>query len=242
MAQRALQPPPALSRPVVVAVADDTPGETHDDRFVLCVDEPAAYDRQAARDLQERLDGELVRIERSIGEEQRRIDQLGSTLQDLGNWRTRFGGGKLDALRREMEEKMSRIEGIESEMAALAERIEVDESAASDRRARAREHDEQAHAFSECARRAREHNAQWESRLEDWNMARLRHEQVSRSAEARASDNEAERDALTNEARGRESEAAAEAQRAADMEREAGEIVYRAPEGRAVKRSRCLAP
>ena len=232
VAERALQPPPALSRPVVVAVADDTPGETHGDRFVLCVDEPAAYDRQAARDLQERLDGDLARIERSISEEQRRIDHLASTLQDLSSWQTRFGGGKLDALSREIEEKVSRTEGIGNEMEALTERIEVDEAAARDFRARSREHDEQAHAFSERARRAREHHAQWESRMEDWQRAHLRHEQAARSAEARASDNEAERDALAGEARERENEAVAEAQRAANMEREAGEIVYKAPEGR----------
>ena len=231
VAQRALQSPPALSRPVVVAVADDTPGETRGDRFVLCVDEPAAYDRQAAHDLQERLDGELARIEGSIGEEQRRIDRLESTIQDLDSWRTRFGGGKLDALSREIEEKVTRTEGVESEMTQLAERIEIDETAARDCRAGEREHDERAHAFSECARRAREHHAQWESRLDDWNVARLRHEQAARSAEAQASDNEAERDALADEARRREGEAAVEAQRAAGMEREAGDIVYRAPEG-----------
>ena len=234
-AQRALQSPPALSRPVVVAVANDTPGETHGDRFVLCVDEPAAYDRQAARDLQERLDGDLARIERSIGEERRRSDHLESTLRDLGTWCARFGGGRLNALTREMKEKISSTEDIGSEMAALAERIETDETAARDCRARAHEHDAQAHALLERERRAREHHEQWESRLEDWHLARLRHEQSARSAEAQASDNEAERDELADEARGRESEAATEAQRAADMEREAGEIVYRAPEGQIVK-------
>ena len=231
VAQRVLQSSPALRRPVVVAVADDTPGETHGDRFVLCVDEPAAYDRQAARDLQERLDRELAGIEGSIGEEQRRIDRLESTLQNLDSWRTRFGDGKLDVLSREIEEKLARAEGIEGEMAALAERIESDETAARDSRARAREHDERAHVFSEYARRAREYHAQWESRLDDWNMARLGHEQTARTAEAQASDNEAERDKLTDEARRCEVDAADEAQSAAGMEREAGDIIYTAPEG-----------
>ena len=231
VARRALQPPPALSRPVVVAVADDTPGHVHEDRFVLPVDEPAAYDRTAARDLQERLDGELADIEKSVGEEQRRIERLEATLQELGDWRKRFGGGRLDALGREIEQKASHIEDIGREMAALAERIEADEGTARGCRNRAHEQDAQAHRFSECRRRAREHDEQWESRLENWNLACLHHEQAARSAEERAGDQEARRKALTDEARQREEEAAANAQRATDMEREAGEIVYKAPVG-----------
>lgn len=231
VARRALQPPPALSRPVVVAVADDAPGQAHEDRFVLPVDEPAAYDRAAARKLQERLDGELADIEKSVGEEQRRIERFEATLQELGDWRKRFGGGRLDALGREIEQKASRIEDIGRELAALAERIEADEGAARGCRDRAREQDAEAHRISECGRRAHEHHEQWESRLEDWNLARLRHEQAARSAEERAGEDEARRDALTGEARLRETEAAADAQRAADMEREAGEIVYKAPAG-----------
>ena len=49
-AREALKPLPILSRPVVVAVAADAPGDAPDDRFVLPVDEAAAYDREAARE------------------------------------------------------------------------------------------------------------------------------------------------------------------------------------------------
>ena len=59
-ARRVLQSPPPLSRPVTVAIADDVPGETPADRFALAVDEPAAYDRGAARKLQRRIEDDRV--------------------------------------------------------------------------------------------------------------------------------------------------------------------------------------
>ena len=232
VARRTLQSPPPLSRPVTVAIFDDAPGETPGDRFVLPVDEPAAYDRVAAQELQRRIEGDLTRIADSIDAVRRQMERLESTLQNLGTWRERFGGGRLDAMRQAIEEKEARIEVIGAEIAAMSERIELNECNATACRSRARERDRQAHACSECARRAGEHYAQWESRVEDWQLDRLRHEQAAQAAGTRARKREAEREALTGKARDRERDATAAADQAAGMEREAGEIAYAATGGR----------
>ena len=232
VARRTLQSPPPLSRPVTVAIFDDVPAETPGDRFVLPVDEPAAYDRVAAQELQRRIEGDLTRIAESNDAVRRQMERLESTLQNLGTWRDRFGGGRLDAMRQAMEGKEARTEEIGAEVAAMSERIELNECNATACRSRARERDHQAHICSESARRAGEHHAQWESRVEDWQLKHLRHEQAAQAAEARARERKTERDALAGEARERERDAEAAADQAAGMEREAGEIAYAAPGGR----------
>ena len=230
-ARRLLQSAPPLSRAVTVAIADDVPGETPGDRFVLAVEEPAAYDRGAAQELRRRIEDDIARIGESIEVARGRLDRLASTLRNLGAWRERFGGGRLDAMRQSMEKMEARIEEVGAELDALSKRIESDEEDARLCRDRARECDQQSHACSERARRASEHQAQWESRVEDWHLERLRHEQAAQVAEAGARDWQTKRDALEDKARTREREAADAASRAAEMEREAGDIEYAAPGG-----------
>ena len=231
-ARRLLQSTPPLSRAVTVAIASDVPGEAPGDRFVLAVDEPAAYDPGAARELQRRIEDDLARIGESNDAVRRRWERLGSTLWNLGAWRERFGGGRLDAIERSIEEKEARDEEIEAELAALSKRIVTDEEDAKRCRDRARECDQQAHARTDRARRADEHHAQWESRVEDWQLERLRHEHTAQAAEACARDWQTKRDELADKARTHEREAADAARRAAEMEREVGDIEYTAPGGR----------
>ena len=69
-ARQALASPPTLSRPVTVAIAGDALSEAETDRFVLPVNEPAAYDRVAARDLRRRIETDLARIAASIETQQ----------------------------------------------------------------------------------------------------------------------------------------------------------------------------
>ena len=231
-ARRLLQSTPPLSRAVTVAIANDVPGETPGDRFVLAVDEPAAYDHGAARELQRRIEDDLARIGESNDAVRRRLERLESTLRNLGAWCERFGGGRLDAIERSIKEKEARDKEIEAEIAALSKRIVTDEEDARLCRDRARECDQQAHACADRARRADEHYAQWESRVEDWRLERLRHQQAAEAAEAHARDWQKKRDALAGEAREYEQDAADAAHRAAGMEREAGDIEYTAPGGR----------
>ncbi|MDD9980407.1 MAG: hypothetical protein OXU81_03460, partial [Gammaproteobacteria bacterium] len=230
-ARRLLQSTPPLSRAVTVAIASDVSGETPGDRFVLAVDEPAAYDHGAARELQRRIEDDLARIGESNDAVRRRLERLESSLRTLGAWRERFGGGRLDAIERSIEEKTARDEEIEAELAALSERIETDEEDARRCRDRARECDQQAHACTDRARRSDEHHAQWESRVEDWRLERLRHEHTAQAAEACARDWQTKRDELADKARTHEREAADAARRAAEMEREVGDIEYTAPGG-----------
>ena len=230
-ARRVLQSAPPLSRSVTVAIAGDAPGETPGDRFVLAVDEPAAYDRGAAQQLRRRIEEDLARIGESIDAVRRRLDSLESTLQSLGAWRDRFGGGRLDAMRQSIEKKEARNEEIRAELGALSEQIESDEYDARHCRSRARKLDEQAHVCAEHARRADEHHAQWESRVEDWHLERRRREQAAQAAEARARDWQTQRDAANDKVRTREREAVDAANRAAVMEREARNIEYTAPGG-----------
>ena len=231
-ARRLLQSTPPLSRAVTVAIASDVPGDAPEDRFVLAVEEPAAYDRGAAQKLQRRIEDDLARIEESIEAARGRLDRLDSTLQNLGAWRERFGGGRLDAMRQSIEKMDARIEEVGAELVALSERIETDEEGAKLFRNRARECDEHAHICTDRARRSSEHHAQWESREGDWQLERLRHEKAAQASEARARDCQTRRDALADKARTHEREAADMANRAAEMEREAGDIEYTAPGGR----------
>ena len=232
-AREVLKPPPSLSRPVVVAIAGDIPGDAPRDRFVLPVDEAAAYDRTAARELQRQIEDTLAEIAESIRAEQDRIDHLESTLRDLGVWRERFGGGRLDELRRRIDRKEARVLEIGGEIEALAEQVEADERDARECRARAGETEGQAHACAEHERRAREHHEKWESRVEGWRSARLRHEHAARASEQLAEEQEAKRDALNQAARDREEQATEAGKQAASVEREAGAVTYTKPGGRA---------
>ena len=231
-ARQVLASPPALSRPVTVAIAGDAPSEAETDRFVLPVDEPAAYDRVAARDLRRRIETDLTRVAASIETRQTRIERLEATLRDLAAWRERFGGGRLEGMRQEADRKEVRIAEIGGEIEALSERIEDAERDARDCRDRASERDAQAHACTERSRRAGEYHSQWEARVDEWRSARLGHRQRAASAERLAREKEVERDAYAREAREREDEASEAANLAAAMEREASEIFYSGPGGR----------
>ena len=232
-AREILKPLPALSRPVVVAVAADVPGGAPDDRFVLPVDEAAGYDREAARELLSRIEDSLAEIAESIRAAQNRIELLGSTHRDLEAWRERFGGGLLDEARRGIERKEARVLQIGCEIEALSKRIAADERDARACRDGASEHQRQAHACTERARRTGEHHETWESKVEGWRLARLRHEHAAQAAEQRAREKEAERNRLEQDARDHAEQARNSAAEAADIEREIGTIAYTTSGGRA---------
>ena len=232
-AREVLKPHPTLSRPVVVAVASDVPGDAPDDRFVLPVGEAAAYDREAARELLCRIEDTLAEIAESIRAEQDRTEHLESTHRDLEAWRERFGGGRLEEVRRGIERKEARVLEIGCEIEALSERFATDERDARACRDGASEHERQALACSECARRAGEHHENWESKVEGWRLERLRHEQAARAAEQRAGEKEAEKERLGQEARNHAEQARKAAAEAADIESEIGKIAYTMSGGRA---------
>ena len=231
-AREVLKPAPPLRRPVVVAVGGDVPGGGPDDGFVLPVDADAAYDRTAARELQRRIEATLEEIAESIRAEQERLERLEALLRDVGAWRDRFGGGRLDDLRRGIDRQEARAAEIEREIAVLAAQADADERDARACRSRAGETERQAHACSEHAGRAREHHERWESQVGNWRSARLRHEHAARASERSAREEAAKRDARAEEARDRERQAAEAGNQAAGMESEAGAVTYTAPGGR----------
>ena len=232
-AREVLEPAPPLRRPVVVAVGGDVPGGGPDDGFVLPVDEDAAYDRNAARELQRRIEATLEEIAESIRAEQERFDRLEALLRDVGTWRERFGGGRLDELRRGIDRQEARAAEIEREIAALAAQSAADERDARACRAQADEAQRQAHACSEHAGRAREHHEKWESQIGNLRSARLRHEHAARASERSAREEAAKRDARAEEARALERQAVEAGSQAASLEGEAGAVTYAAPGGRA---------
>ena len=231
-ARQVLASPSALSRPVTVAIAGDALSEAETDRFVLPLDEPAAYDRVAARDLRRGIETDLTRVAASMETQQTRIERLEATLREIAAWRERFGGGRLEGMRQEVGRKEARVAEIGGEIEALSERIEGAERDARGCRDRASEHDAQAHACTERSRRASEYHAQWEARVDEWRSARLGHRQRAASAERLAQEKEAEHDSRAREAREREHEASEAASLAAAMEREASEIAYAGSGGR----------
>ena len=231
-ARRALRSPPLVSRPVTVAIADDTAGAVPEDRFVVPVEEPAAYDREAARNLRLRIEGDLAQIAETIRGEQDRIERLERTLQDLRAWRERYGGGRIDGMRREVECAEEQIREIESVLASLSGQIETDERDARAFREQAGAADTEAQKCSERARRAGEYHAQWESRVEAWTLGRLRSRRAARTAEECATEAERQRDESSRGAGDLEEQASAAAKRAAACESEAKGIAYTASSGR----------
>ena len=232
-ARDVLKPAPPLRRPVVVAVGGDIPGGGPDEGFVLPVDQDAAYDRTAARELRRRIEATLEEIAESIHKEQERFDRLEALLRDVGSWRERFGNGRLDDLRRGIDRRKARAVEIEREIAALAAQFDADERDARACRARADETERQARAGSEHAERAREHHERWESHVGNWRSARLRHEYAARASEQSAREEEEKREARAEEARDRERKAADAGSQAAGLERGAGAVTYAASGGRA---------
>ena len=232
-AREVLIPFPTLSRPVVVAVAADVPGDAPDDRFVLPVDEAAAYDREAARELRRRIEDSLTEIAESIRAERNRIDHLESTRRDLETWRNRFGSGRLEGARRGIERKEARVLEIGREVEALSERAAAGERESRACRDHAIKYERKTHASSERARRAREHHDNWESKVEGWHVGRLRHEQAALAAEQRAKDKESERDGLEREARAHAEQARKAGQEAAGIDHEIGRIAYTRAGGQA---------
>ena len=230
-ARDVLGSPPALSRPVTVAIADDTPSAAGADRFVLAVDEPAAYDRTAAGDLGRRMESDLADVALSIDALQARIDHLEATQRRIDAWRERFGGGRLGAMQQEANRKEARIVQIRSEIETLSERIGDAERDARDCRNRANERVGQSHACAERSRRADEYHTQWESKVDGWRRAHLDHRQRAASAIELAAMKEAERDAKAQETRQRLQEASQAAAEASEMEREVSEIAYSEPGG-----------
>ena len=231
-AQEAMASPPPLRRPVTVAIATDAASEAQADRFVISVDEPGTYDRSAARDLQRRIETELARIVASIDARRTRIERLESTLREIQSWQKRFGGGLLATMRREARRQESRIAEIGAEMTSLPDRIEEVERTAREVREQVREREERVHLCNMSSGRAAEHHAQWEERIDNWRMERVRYQQNAESAERLAEEREAERDDRMQEARQREDDASDAARQAAAMEREMRDIAYSGSRGR----------
>lgn len=240
-AREVLKPAPPLKRPVMVAVGGDILEGGLDDGFVLTVDQDAAYDRTAAREPRRRIEATLEEVAESIRAEQERLECLEVLLRDVGAWRHRFGGGRLDDLRRGIDRKEARTAEIEREIAALEAQSDADERDARACRARADETEGQAHACSEHAGRAREHHERWESQVGNWRSAKLRHEHAARASEQSAREEEAKRDACAEQARDRERQAADAGSQAAGLEREAGAVTYAVPGGRARDDLECTA-
>lgn len=231
-AREALRAGPLLSRPVVVAVASDAPGENHDDRFVATMDRAAAYDREAARDLQREIAKALDGLADSITKEQDRIEQLDIVSRELGAWREQFGHGQLSGLWRGIERKQERIADIDREMSTLSERIAASEQDAFSLRQEVRICEAQANAAAQLAARAHEYHEAWESRLVTWRTELGEHEQAAKDAEEQAKGEGRRRDSLRRESRELEGKVNEAADRAAALEREAAEIAYVASGGR----------
>lgn len=222
-----------LSRPVVVAVASEELAETPDDRFVLSVDQPAAYDREAARELLQKIEHELSELANAISKTQDRIDQLDALDRDLETWRERFGDGKLTDLWRDIEQKQERITEIDHELAELDGQLSDCEQTAQALRRQAKKCEASANEASEHARRAQEHHETWEARLDAWRIERREREQTLVDAKRRKKEEEARRDELRAQAAELNEQARTNGATAAALEREATEIEHSTSGGHA---------
>ena len=232
-ARRALESAPTLSRPVTVAIASDSLSESETDRFALTVDEPAAYDRVAARDLRRRIETDMAHIASSIETHQTRIERLEATMRELEAWRN----ASVLAASTESGRRWARKE------ARIAEIGGGDRSSVgSHRRRRAQTPGTAVTGLASAtgrsmpvpSGRAAPANITHSGRLgsDEWRSAHLGHRQRTASAERLAQEKEAERDSRAREARGREHEASEASNLAAATEREASEIAYTGPGGR----------
>ena len=229
-AKRAMISPPALRRPVTVAIADDTllPGQT--DRFVLLVDEPGAYDRAAAQELQRRIEADLKRISSSMENRRDRIERLEAVRHEVLAWRNRFGNDNLSELRQEVERHQDRIEQIGAQLEKVSERIGTAEREARECRKRSSESANQAHLCNGRSQRAAEHYTQWEEKSVEWRSTQLQHQRNAASAEQVVREKETEFTRLMEQSRRTDDDASKVARDAAELESEALNIVYSRPD------------
>ena len=225
-ARRALHSPPPLSRPMVVVNTSAEPADAPRDRFVIPVEEAAAYDRDAASALSERIETELDRLAKNIDRSEQHIERLDTTLRELKAWKERFGTERLKGWHREANQHEERIRAIDNDLAAVSGSIQSAVHAADTTRDQAQASHDEAHARGNLALRTREHEEQWGSRIEGWERERLELDRDAKGHENRARASTLDHERLQLESREKKDEATESAKRATSLEQEATRLAY----------------
>ena len=225
-ARRALHSPPPLSRPMVIVNTSAEPVDVRRDRFVIPVEEAAAYDRDAASALTKRMETDLERLAKSIGRGEEHIGSLDTTLRELKTWKERFGSDRLKAWHREANQHEERTRTIDIDLAAVSGSIQSALHAADNARDKAQASHDKAHARGHLALRSREHEEQWGSRIEVWERERLERDRDVKDHENRARASTLEHERLTLESQGKKNEATDSATDATSLEEEATSLAY----------------
>ena len=129
-AQKLLQPPPPLSRAVVVSLYSDRPADKGPEGFVVPASSDAGYNFEAAERFAQRLKEEA----RQLAENLQRLAALQSAgygaKQSLADFVAQFGDGKLATLRAEVERLGGEIAAAEVQVSSLGEQIATASNAA----------------------------------------------------------------------------------------------------------------
>ena len=225
-ARDALHSPPPLGRPMVVVNTSAEPVDVRRDRFVIPVEEAAAYDRDAASALTERMDTDLDRLAKNIDRSEQHIERLDTTLRELKTWKERFDGNRLKAWRHEANQHEERIRAIDTDLAAVSRSIQSAVGAAATTGDQAQASHDEAHTRGNIARRTREHEEQWGSRIQVWQRERLERDRDVKDHENRARASTLDHERLTLESRGKKNEATESAKDATSLEEEATSLAY----------------
>ena len=231
-ARKVLQHLAPLSRPVVVAINDTAPAEhAPDDRFVIPVDNEAAYDRKAAEDMLNRFNDDLGSIKEENNQRQEYIDDINSVLEELKFWNRDFGDGKLDSIRQDVTHKQDESNKVNRKIDGANDRINVNETEAKDFRGKIREKDKLSNTCSEYARLAVGYHRQWEAETANWKAASIRHKQAAEEYDREAEEKESEHRLLNKQIEEYNRRDKETADNAASLEREATDVEYCGDDG-----------
>ena len=217
---------PQPHRPIVVAVAQVTPDDIDANRFVLPVEDAAAYDRKAAAERRAHIETELQQIDLVHERETERINDLGRLLHRLETWRKRFGFGQLAALRTRIDAAEARIITIAAEIGEVTQAVAECEREAAELRDQADRQIGEANRCAENARRAEEQHLDYEQYVPNWREAQSASRAAADAAESRAHDAELERHQLHTKAESVRNAAREAGSAAAQLEREAESLAH----------------
>lgn len=122
-AQKLLQPPPTLARPIVVSLYSDRPADKGPDGFVVPAASDAGYNFDAADRFAKRVKEEAAQLAENL----QRLSALQSSgygaKRSLAEFVAQFGDGKLAALRAEVERLGGEIAAAEVQAESLGKQI-----------------------------------------------------------------------------------------------------------------------
>lgn len=157
----------SLTRPVVVSVASlDVPVNAAG--HVYKVDRAEAYDRQAAKQLAEKLEAAKTDLEDAIAQNRDRSERCRKLHRQIEDWIGRWGDGKIAALRTTMEDTRAKRVALEADAEMLKDERDILRQKKSDRETQAADAKNQITQLSYEIRSIQAYINDFETNVQTW--------------------------------------------------------------------------